>query len=342
MPDATLLTLPSVVKPFPDPIPQVIPFGSICLFAGASGSGKTIFQSEWVKRWIDGRTICGHPTNCPTGFYYLAADRDWSTYAAAFASAGVPDDRIVRYVLAEDLSWKPEEWLKLQPFDFLLKCLLKLTPIPGSLVFIDPMAPLFVHGDQNRARDVAISMHFLRRMTRQFNCSIIANANVVKAKIDEGHKRPQDRIVGSGAFVAYTDTQIYLVEGDEPGDPRTLGWTPRRGQAEQWQFDFDQDTKLFIPHLPERAAQRKHEQQSLEGTRQAGILQLIPEEGIMRKDLEAKALDQFKVARTTVHRDLQILKQHRLIYWDVSHFGLIKRRKQGETPVPEPGPYHTP
>lgn len=328
-----LTTTPCVNSSFPDPIPGVIPFGSLCLFAAAAGAGKTIFQTEWIARWRAGKTICGKPTNCPTGFFYLAADRDWSTYAQAFACAGVPESAVTKYVLAEDPKANPQDWIKESPLNFFLRCLQILNPTPGSLTFVDPIAPLFVFGDQNRARDVAISMHWARKMARQFQTTLICNANVVKAKIDEGHKRPQDRIVGSGAFVAYTDTQIYLVEGEEPGDPRTLGWTPRRGAAEQWQFDFDPETKLFVPSVPiEQTRQQRTNAAvtpSFVEARLTRLLQMIPEEGIQRKDLETLAIAELKVSRATVDRDLRMLRQHRLIFWDESHWGLIRRSRRG-------------
>jgi hypothetical protein len=319
--ESSLPTTTTGVKPlFPDPIPGVIPFGSLCLFAAAAGAGKTIFQTEWISRWLTGRTICGKKTNCPEAFFYLAADRDWSTYAQAFACAGVPESAITKYVLAEDDSMNPQDWSKESPLNFFLRCMQKLAPTPGSLTFVDPIAPLFVFGDQNRARDVATSMHFARRIARQFKTTLICNANVVKAKIDEGHKRPQDRIVGSGAFVAYTDTQIYLIEGDEPDAPRTLGWTPRRGKAESWQFQFDQETKLFVPFTG------LQDEGPTEGTdRPSQLLKLIPEEGIERGDLEEIAIDQLKCSRTSIHRALQKLKQHRLIQWD--EWGRISRRR---------------
>jgi RecA-family ATPase len=319
--ESSLPTTTTGVKPlFPDPIPGVIPFGSLCLFAAAAGAGKTIFQTEWIGRWLTGRPICGKKTNCPTGFYYLAADRDWSTYAQAFQCAGVPEDKIVKYVLAEDSKQNPLDWGKESPLNFLHRCIEILKPIPGSILFIDPMAPLFVLGDQNRARDVAISMHFIRRMARQYNITIICNANVVKAKTDTEHKRPQDRIVGSGAFIAYTDTQIYLVEGEGPDDPRTLGWTPRRGRAEEWQFEFDQETKLFVPFTG-----LQDNGPTEETDRPSQLLKLIPDEGIDRGDLEELAMATFNVSRATVGRDILKLKQNRLIIWDAR--GHISRRK---------------
>src|SRR5262245_20619483 len=89
-----------VVKRYLDPIPDIVPHQSLSYMSGASGVGKTRILADMLARMRDGRPICGHVTNPPTGFYYLAADRDWSTFERAFKAAGFPD--INRYVLAED------------------------------------------------------------------------------------------------------------------------------------------------------------------------------------------------------------------------------------------------
>jgi archaellum biogenesis ATPase FlaH len=334
MSEPTILTPSASVKCFPDPIPDIIPFGSLCLFAGASGAGKTIFLTEWIKRWLDGRTICGKPTQCPTGFYYLAADRDWSTYAAALRAAGVDD--IPHYVLATDRSLSPSKWSPEEALSLLKTCLDRLKPIPGSVTIIDPLAPLFIKGDQNRARDVAISMHEIRRIGADLQTTMVCMANVAKAKVGEEHRRAQDRISGSGAFVAYTDTQIHLQENDEPAGVRTLGWTPRRGPAEEWQFQFDTETRLFVPYEGGQTGSQTLNE-SLEDARLQQILALIPEEGIQRKDLEQLIKDQLKISRATIDRDLQKLRQHRLIFWDAEKWGVIRRVKSAKAKGPAEG-----
>ena len=94
-----------IMADFPDPIPGIIQFGSTTLFAGSSGSGKSTFLTEWVKRWRDGRTICRHPTNPPTEFYYLTTDRPWAEdHEQRFARVGITD--IPHFALADDDSIK--------------------------------------------------------------------------------------------------------------------------------------------------------------------------------------------------------------------------------------------
>lgn len=279
--------------------------------AGASGSGKTIMMAEWFARWRAGRSICGHPTHPPTELCYLAADRDWSTYARVFAHVGFSE--VKRYVLAEDPDFDPRSWKRTEAFKFLDRCITKLNPLPGALVVIDPVAPLFVQGKTNDNWDVAISSHYFRVIARRLNITIICMANVSKQKPDDTYVRPQDRIAGSGAFVAYSDTQIYL-ERDKEGI-LTLGWVPRCSKHEEFRFQFDELTGLFRPYLealtlPEQAAR---------------LLTLIPDHGdIVSPELVRQAV-QHGLSRPTVFRWLKALDEvYHLIERDDR--GVIRRR----------------
>jgi len=221
-----------------------MPFGSLTVVAGASGAGKTILMAEALQRMRDGRTFCGHVTNRCTGYYVIAADRDWSTYARAYESAGFAD--IERYVLAEDPEFDPRNWgRKSTAFTLLEDCLKRLNPKPGSIVYIDPVAPLFIQGNQNEARDVALSLHWYRKLAQRYRITLVLFANVGKMKTDDVYRRAQDRIAGSGAFVAYSDTQI-SVDQDAEG-VMTLTLTPRRAKVEEHQFKFNPETGLFAP-----------------------------------------------------------------------------------------------
>lgn len=246
MSDTTITTEDPTCQVFPDPIPGVIPFGSLTVVAGASGAGKTIWMAEMIQRMRSGRTVCGHSTNPSTDYYVLAADRNWDTYARAFGAAGYPE--INRYVLADDPAFDPKSWgKKHSAFTLFESCLTLLDPKPGSWVSVEPVAPLFIQGNQNDARDVALSLHWYRKMARQFQITLALFANVGKQKSEETYRRAQDRIAGSGAFVAYSDTQISM-DQDEDG-VMTMRWTPRCAPAGEFQFKYNTETNLFCPYL---------------------------------------------------------------------------------------------
>lgn len=237
---------------FPDPIPGIIPFGTVTVFAGAPGVGKTAMLADWVKRWQDGRTIWGKPTNPATAYYYIAADRQWASHAKWFELAGVGE--IAHYSLADqaaldlDIIMRPNEALKL--FGSILA---QLQPIPGSHVTVDPMSPIFVAGSPNDSRAVARTLLEFSRwcQTLQINISCTAHFGKQKGETKDQYTRPQDRIAGSGAFSGFSDTQVYLVDPvPAAGIPyHTLGWNPRQAPAEEFRC-VRGPNGLFVPYDP--------------------------------------------------------------------------------------------
>lgn len=204
--------------------------------------------AEWCVRWRDGLTICGKPTHCPTGFYYLAADRQWKSHQIWFDAVGFPD--IPHYSLADDHRFELARLAKGEDAHAcFLDCLNQLAPIPGSHVFVDPVSPLFICGDSNRARDVARTMLWLSRLCRERSINITCAAHFAKQRTDpkEQYTRPQDRISGSGAFAGFSDTQMYLIDPCPPEQPsHVLGWVPRHAPLEE--FKFTRNTEgLFVP-----------------------------------------------------------------------------------------------
>jgi hypothetical protein len=295
----------------------------LTIFAGAAGVGKTVMLSEMFARIRDGRPVWGHPTHPPTAFYYIAADRPWfPTFHDTFNCAGFPE--ISHYSLADDPDQNPGNWTERTAF-LLLETILadKVQPLPGSLIAIDPAYPLFIKGDQNKARDVAVSLHVYRRLMAAFSCTFVCCSNVTKERTDSTFTRPQDRISGSGAFSAYSDTQIYLMDRKGEGYPQIFGWTPRRAAAEEFKVEFDPVTKLFIPYLGELEADDPETLPLLEEKVKEvyRLVPLFPGE-IDTTELEDLAKDHLSISRATLHRYLKVLESHRLI----SHvYGKVKR-----------------
>lgn len=254
MNDAALPMQASPVEPvvYPDPIPGIIPFKTLTVFAGAPGVGKTAMLADWIARWLAGRQIWGHPTNAPLGgFYYLAGDRQWESHAKWLEAAGIPVGSIPHYSLADDATLDHKRLL--QAYDALelfTDCLNKLAPLPGAHVIVDPVSPLFVAGSPNNSRDVARTLLGMSRIAqnRLINLTLVAHfskqPNDAKAK----YARPQDRIAGSGAFSGFSDTQIYLIDPEPPDNPyHVLGWNPRHRRPQEFACRRGENG-LFIPY----------------------------------------------------------------------------------------------
>lgn len=288
--------------PFPDPIPGIIPFGSVTVVAGASGAGKTILFADWLQKMRTGQPICHHPSNPSSAYYIIAADRNWSTYHKAYSAAGFPE--IDRYVLAEDPLFDPQSWgRKSSSFTLFEDCLKKLSPIPGSWVSVDPVAPLFIQGNQNDARDVALSLHWYRKMALKYQITLCLFANVGKQKAEDTYKRAQDRIAGSGAFVAYSDTQVSVEQSEE--GILSMRWTPRNAPAEEHQFKFDPESRLFAPYQDPHTVAREEDIP----THLAEALALVPvlPATITSPDLVRKICAECGVKRAMAFRHVQQL-----------------------------------
>lgn len=279
---------------FPDPIPGIIPFGTLTVFAGASGSGKSTMLDEWMVRWRDARTICGHPTCRPTAQYLLIADRRWDEdHSVWFRVLGWPD--VPRYCLAEetvpDYLWEPSRAVALFTY-----CLDQLRPIPGSHVFVDPMTPLFVAGDPNAQRPVARTLLQFNKLCAKYSINITVTAYFGKQKADHGDRytRPVDRIAGSGAFAGYSHCQIYITEPEPPDHPAyILGWKPRHAAEAEFSFARDPSTGLFVPF-----------ELFTELDKQEAVCRAIPETPIATTPLLARIRTAVKMSEATAERYL--------------------------------------
>lgn len=310
--------------PFPDPIAGVIPFATLTIFAGAPGAGKTTLLVDWLHRWRADQTICRHRTAPPTWFYWISADRG-QTESEFYAKIGFRD-RITYYSVVSGASGiNTEDFHKDANGRALFQhCMAVLNPIPGSHVIIDPIGPLFITGNQNRARDVAASLISMSRCIEERQINITGTAHFSKQKADpnDRYRRPQDRISGSGAWSGFSDTQMYIVDPEPPNrNYHQFGWNPRNLPPED--FKFERTARGFVPHagLDEIGT-------TVDNDRPSQLYALIPELGILTKDLELLAVMQFAISRATFYRDIETLKERYLIYRDDQTGKLYRRDLQ--------------
>jgi hypothetical protein len=319
-------------QPYPDPIPGIIPFGTLTIFSGAPGVGKTALYAEWIARWRDGRTIFGQPAHAPIGgFYIIAADRQWASTQYWFDLIGYSD--IPHYSLTDDLAINLNDIRDDRKGRELFEmALARLNPPPGAHVFVDPVTPLFITGNVNRSRDVASSMMGFSRLAKDHQINITCTGHFSKQKGDMGDRylRPQDRIAGSGAFIGFTDTQMYLCDPEPDAKPtqpfHLFGWVPRQRPPQDFKLVRD-DHGLFIPYrsLEDVGSVSNSDKRPLE------LFQWIPdgEIGIRTCDLETIAVPRQNVSRRTFYRYLDTLTER----------GLIERKHGQIVRVLNPPPY---
>lgn len=267
---------------------------------------------DWMRRWRDGRTIWGHSTNPPVGgFYYVCADRG-QTEDEFHAKVGFSDDVHFYSVVSAQSGIDHTNFHKdAHGGQLLTHTIGALNPPPGSHLFIDPLAPLFITGNQNRARDVAASLVGLSRIIeeRQINITGICHFAKQKGTKADRYTRPQDRISGSGAFSGFSDTQIYLVDPEPPQqDYYILGWNPRHHAPEEHKCTRDE---WFVPYVGLQDVGN-----TPENDRPTQVAALLPEEGLRFNDWAAAAQSAFDISESTFERDFRTLKTRNVIWKD--------------------------
>lgn len=300
MSDDSAITLSQAAsQPYPDPIPGIMPFGSISTFAGASGVGKTAMYASWIRRWLDGKDICGHKTNPPTEIGILVGDRRWESHKQWLVTAGCAD-RVKHYSLRDDSSF---DWHGLRGAikvpDLFSRALDKLALAPGSLLITDPM-PLWIPGKVNDYKDVAVGLGALDKILKPrdlTNLGIFHQSKQLNDKSQQ-YKRPQDRILGSAATIGFSDTAMYLLSPQDMEESYYgFGWTPHNALAET--FEFTRDAwGLFIPY-----------RNSQEQTERDLVLECVPYEPLATIAIIERTAAATLLSKRTIERRLKDLLQ---------------------------------
>lgn len=280
-------------SPYPDPIPTILPFGSLSMLAGASGVGKTAFIAECARRMRDGASVCWHETNAPTAVGIIVGDRKWADHRQWFDAVGFPD--ILHYSLRDDLSFNWDQLhSRTEIVNVFKRSLDKLKLPAGGLLILDPIS-LFIAGNLNDYKTSAISMAKLDRELTARKLTTIGIAHTAKQKGDKKDRyiRPQDRILGSTALLGFTDTPIYILGPEEvDSDYYEVGWIPHHAQAETFQFSRHPETGLFVPYAaPNEEENLRH------------LHKYITEAtaGTRTKDILEFGTDQLGVSQRTMH-----------------------------------------
>ena len=223
----------------PDPLPPILLGGSVNVFAGASGTGKTALLAGWAVALRDKTPICGYLPGQIRKIYVISADRSYiQSTKLWFALAGWGD--IPAYSLQDDLGFNLARLRKRSDrVSILQHCIDTLSVEPWSVVIVDPLG-LFLGGNLLDYDTCLVACSEIRRICqrRQFTILGLAHASKQIADPKRRYLRLQDRIAGSTAIFGYSDTQIYLAAPEELSTPKhpidhyTLYWNPHHSPSE--------------------------------------------------------------------------------------------------------------
>jgi len=231
-----------------DPIPGVLPFGTICTLAGATGVGKTALVASWVERWTRGATICGLPTNPQPVIGVIVGDRKWESHRQWFDAAGVT--HLAHYSLRDDPGWNWDRLADRAAVPSMVDLALDNLALPlGGLLIVDPLS-LFISGNLLDYKSVAISLGRLDSQLRPRQLTVLGIFHTAKQKanVHERYLRPQDRILGSMAQLGFSDTAFYLAGPDETGESYYgVGWIPHNAPSGTFALVRDKNG-LFVSY----------------------------------------------------------------------------------------------
>lgn len=209
-----------------------MPASQFSILAGASGCGKTTLI---LQAWAEHEKKPGcfpisfDPSIQTAGI--ILADRTSAEAAARIKALGIQRMQYVGLVddrgIGRALIKQPDKL-----WDHLIK---KLDPKHG-LVIVDPLG-LFMEGSLIDYKSVAASLIQFSRFANDFGVTLMGLHHTTKARTDQGFKRPQDRISGSGAFPGYSSTQCMMIEGLEDKEPYdTLVIVPHMTPKEEYKL----------------------------------------------------------------------------------------------------------
>lgn len=220
---------------YPPLIPNILETPTLNMLAGASGIGKTALLTGLLGEILAGRPVFDHAITPPPAIGYICADRPSEGALKWQRKVGI-EHRVVMYDLIGDLNFDLAQLLpKHAGPPQLAYCIEQLRLPYGSLIIVDPIA-LFI-GVLNDYRSVGIACARIQRWLMEHPYCVVGIAHVGKQKADpkERYLRPQDRILGSGAQLGYTGTQMALLSPEESGrkDGRyTFLWNPHDTYAQ--------------------------------------------------------------------------------------------------------------
>lgn len=194
-------------------IDDILPAREIHLIAGPSGAGKTTWLIKMIDNWRQGMSIFGHASH-PKPFMYLSLDRSQAGVRRIFDRLKVNHKNFQLFVPKANSN---NQKLSLAQ---LLRGLIKTYP-DVRVYFIEGFQSRTPDGKMNDYKVVAHFLLELQQICEESNITIIGVAHASKAKQDEKYLNPRERVNGTVAWAAYSET-IIVVEPEDPDDPQNV------------------------------------------------------------------------------------------------------------------------
>lgn len=218
---------------------NIFPCREVHLIAGPSGAGKTTWLLQFIQQWKEGKPIFDC-RSFPLPFVYVSGDRSLESLGRTFVRVGMSLDSIPNMSLigVKDRS-NPR---------IAMQTIMSRFP-EAKVIFLEGMGGMVPKGANNDYNIVAEFLTTFTSYCQDNDRTIIGVLHSNKAKENESYRNPRQRIHGSVAWAAYSETVILVEpeEADNSNNPRrNLFILPRNSAEEKQVMSFNADGRLDI------------------------------------------------------------------------------------------------
>ena len=208
--------------------------GDVHFIGGPSGSGKTTLMFQLITDWSEGKDVFGHKSN-PQPYCYIACDRSKKSIERTLKRLRL-DEKIKPII----------SLIGLGPGITLDELLDHEEAQDSKVFFIESFYHLLPSGKGNDYKSVSKFLVAAASECQSRGITIIGSLHATKTRKDQQFIRPRERLLGSVAWAAFSETVI-LIEpssADPTNNGRTILVLPRNGPAECFNYHFDPTGRL--------------------------------------------------------------------------------------------------
>ena len=213
-------------------ITRLFPSREVHLIGGPSGAGKTRWLLDIIREWKEGRDIYGY-TSHPQPFLYISCDRSKESVQTTLDDLGLD---IPFKSLPEDFYQIPKSLAGLEKL-FLLH--------PNVRIFFFDAIAVFC-SKPNDYNFVETFLTGIMRLCKKYNITVFGTTHATKVKEGENFPDVRQRIIGSAAWAAFSDTVCILEKigpQDESGE-RKIYILPRNAKEFAVRLRFDENGRF--------------------------------------------------------------------------------------------------
>jgi hypothetical protein len=297
MPDSATAV---AVSPAPIPskylIDKILRANEPSLISGPSGSGKSTLLLQILSDWQAGRDVFSHPIR-QVPFMLMSCDRPMFALEDTMERMEIDPTSIPRMSILDERRDRFDNSAGESEYTISELISIAKKRVHGcGLIFMDGFAALCPNKIIDH-RDVRVFLQETARLCRDHRITILGTVYAAKARNGEGYSSPRERMLGSGAWSAFTSTK-FVIELEEA--KRVIHILPQNSAPELWELMHDPANGRLIPFDP-LLAMPAPAKSSLRTGLDTWLQQLSPGSSFTTSDAQLIG-ESFKISKRTVTR----------------------------------------